>query len=129
MSTLPIWGNLNVDGDVTLDSNKFITGDVRPVTPAVHDSSGSYVLDSFTASTYRSAEYLIQVSQVADFLVTRVLILHNDSFAYLTEYGRIETAQLGVEFDVVLSGGVVSLSYTQPSVNTVVKALCTCLNP
>jgi hypothetical protein len=129
MSTIPIWGNLSVDGDVTLDSNKFITGDVRPVSPAIHDSSGSYVLDSFSSSKYRSAEYLIQVSQGADFLVTRVLILHNDSFAYLTEYGRIETAPLGVEFDVVLSGGIVSLSYTQPSINTVVKAIGTCLNP
>lgn len=130
MSTIPVWGGLSVKGSVELDSNIFLTGDVRPVSPIVQGEAGSYVLDSFSAATYRCAEYLVQISQGVNYAVTRVLILHDGNSAYLTEYGKIETSPfMGVEFDVNLTNGVISLLYSQPAINTVVKAIGTCLNP
>lgn len=130
MSNIPVFGGLLVKGSVELESNIFLTGDVRPVSPIVQGNAGSYTLDSFSAAQYRSAEYLIQISQGSAYAVTRVLILHDGTSAYFTEYGKIETSpSMGVEFSVTLVNGVVSLLYTQPAINTVIKSIGTCLNP
>ena len=130
MSNISVFSRLTVKGEVELDSNKFLTGDVRPVSPIIQGDAGTYTLDSFSADHYRSAEYLIQISQGSAYAVTRILILHDGTSAYFTEYGKIETSpSMGVEFSATLVNGIVSLLYTQPAINTVIKSIGTCLNP
>ncbi len=129
MSDIPVWGNLEIKGDVTSDSSRYLTGDTRPVAPAVQNVSGSYTLDSFNASVYRSAEYLVQITQGSNFSVVRLMVLHNNVSAFISEYGRIETSETNVDFSVSLVNSVVTISYTQPDLITVVKALGNCLNP
>lgn len=128
MSTLPVWGSLSVKGNLESETNKFLTGDVRPLSPAVQDTAGNYTLDSFSSTVYRSCEYLIQISQGGNFAVVRIIILHNNVSVFLSEYGRIEPIDTGVEFFATLVNGLVSLSYSQPALNTEVKSLGTFLN-
>lgn len=129
MSTIPILGSVAIKGSAEMDSSIYLTGDVRPCSPPVQNVFGTYTLDAFSADKYRSAEYLIQISQPANYAVCRVLVLHDGTNAYLTEYGRVETsAFMSVEFQVILVEGLVTLSYSQPSMATVVKSLASCLN-
>lgn len=124
-----IFGDIQVNGGVRLDANIFLTGDVRPLHPDTRSTAGTYTLDSFAVGVYRSAEYLVQVSQGNNFSSQRIQILHDGVNALLNAYGKIETpsAVVGVEFEVSIVSGVVVLVYTQPALTTTVKALGTCL--
>lgn len=62
-------------------------------------------LDSFSATTYRSARYVVQVTRGADYQVSEVLMLHNGTTATAVEYGTIQTnGNLGVVTADISSG-------------------------
>ena len=48
-------------------------------------------IDSFTFSAARSVEYFISVKNTTDttYQTTKIILMHNDSAAFLTEYGQI----------------------------------------
>lgn len=50
----------------------------------------STTIDSFSASAYRSAEYHVQLSQGSKFSTARVTVLHDNSNAGISEYGKVE---------------------------------------
>jgi hypothetical protein len=68
-------------------------------------------LDVFDAGTYTTAKYLIQVKDGADIHSTEILLIHNGTDAYITEYAEITTnGALGV-FDAAVGGGNVTLKF------------------
>lgn len=68
-------------------------------------------LDVFDAGTYTTAKYLIQVTDGADIHSTEILLIHNGTNAYITEYAEITTnGALGV-FDAVVASGDVTLKF------------------
>lgn len=95
--------------------------------PAVNtDLSGlsSQVVDTFSASTYRTTKYVIQLEHDSDskYHSTEILLTHDGTEVYLTEYGIIQTDSSLGEFDATLSGGTISLSVTPSYTNTTFKA-------
>lgn len=50
----------------------------------------STILDSFPAASYRSAEYIIQMNQGAKYTSVKCMIVHDDTNAGISEYGKIE---------------------------------------
>lgn len=76
------------------------------------------VIDSFSLTMFRSAKYLIQVteSDTNNHYFGELLILHNGSDVILTEYGSLNVGNSPVSlFDADISGGNVRLKFT-PSV-------------
>ena len=69
-----------------------------------YGSSANAVIDQFAAATYRSAEYLIQASNSTAYQVSKVLVVHDGTTAYVTEYAIVNSAAqmltLGVTKDV-----------------------------
>jgi hypothetical protein len=63
----------------------------------------STVLDSFPIDTYRSAEYIIQMNQGTKYMSVKCMIIHDDTNAGISEYGKIE---LGGEIPYILSADV-----------------------
>jgi hypothetical protein len=57
-------------------------------------TSGSTTIDSFDTSLYSTVKYLIQATQGADVHTTEVIVIHNGSNAFTTEYGSIFTSEL-----------------------------------
>lgn len=82
------------------------------------------VVDTFPTAQYRSAKYYFQVSNAGtgEYETSEVLVLHDDTTAYRTQYARIYTgaAALG-SVSVSLSGGNVSVSYTGVATGNYVK--------
>jgi hypothetical protein len=71
-------------------------------------TTAEQVLASWSASTYRSAKYQIQIESGTDYQVMEVMIVHNGTTAYLNTYSDIKTgstdlATIGV---TILSGNV-----------------------
>jgi hypothetical protein len=133
---LTIW---NTAGEVTSDidlvystgSNTLsiahgnITASSNPITIG---TTGSDEIDNFTKTSYRTAKYLIQVansiSGPAEFQVSEVLVVHDGTTAYLTEYGKMYTGAnpLLTSITVSIVGGTnVSLKAAAAAAGAIVR--------
>ena len=92
-------GNLTINGDVTAD-----TLDLNEAKITAEGSSISVntpvLIDTFNGEIYRSAEYLLQLSQAGSYTTSKILIIHNGTNVSLTEYG---TVSIGNDIDYSLS--------------------------
>ena len=60
------------------------------------------LVDSFSSSLYRSAEYLLQLTQGTNYTITKLLVIHDGSDVAVSEYGYVA---VGTAIDYVVSGG------------------------
>lgn len=87
-------------------------------------------IDTFSATTYRSAEYLVQITQGTKYTVSKVLLIHDGTTPTMTEYGVVEigASRIPVTVSTTISGGNVLLQVTitdAATTNATVKALPT----
>jgi hypothetical protein len=113
------------------NTNPRITSlEARPYITTANDetiaTASQTVVDSFSATAFRSAKYIVQVTHDDDnnrFQTSEVLLVHNGSAAFLTEYGSVATAGPIASIDADVSGGNVRLlvtpSYNNSTIETV----------
>ena len=106
-----------VGNSITFDNGLISSG----VTTTTTTSESS--IDSFSASTYRSAKYQIQITQGSTYHTTEVSIAHDGSDSYGTEYGTIKTGSSLASFNTDISGGNVRLLATPASSSSTVFKL------
>lgn len=86
---------------------------VSTVANAVSVTSASQTsVASFAASAYRSAKFLVQATQGTNYMVTEILLVHDGTDCYITEYGRIEKSAFSATFDANIDTGNVHLYIT-----------------
>ena len=87
---------------------------------ATSSSTSQFVLDSWSASTYRSAEYFIlaQDTDNSTYHTEKLLVLHDGTNTYMTSYGTLITnaSEFTVSSDV--NGGNVRLLITPAGADT-----------
>ena len=85
-------------------------------------STSATTIDSWSASTYSSAKYIVQMKKGSDIEVIEVLVtVDGSNNVYLTEYADvISNAELGTT-NAVYSGGNVLLQVTGAAIDTAVK--------
>lgn len=71
------------------------------------------VTDQFATAEFRSAEYLIQITQGSSYQVSKIILVHDGTTPYITEYGTILSgaSALGT-LDADISGGNARLLVT-----------------
>ena len=118
---LGVGGNLNISGTAafgTTSSSAVVFGWVSNnnayasyTSPAISNTV-QQVLDTFSTSTYRTAKYLVQIVDGTKFHAQEMLMFHDNSQVYKTEYAVIyNTSELGT-FDVDISSGNARLLFT-----------------
>lgn len=75
-------------------------------------------IHTISSTDYRSIEYMIQVTNGVNYHLTKVLVLHNGTVSYDTEYGTISTGPVLATFDTDISGGAIRLLATPYSSST-----------
>jgi len=114
-SNLNSLGILNLNNTATLIANSY----------TFNNSTATANVDLFLASTYRSAEYTIQLidSSLATpaYEITKIFVTHDASQAYMTEYGQIYNTQLLGTFTSGINGGNFFLQLTPTTANVVCK--------
>lgn len=83
--------------------------------------AANQVVDTFLPSQFRTVKYLIQMSAGTNYHATEVLLIHNGTIVFITEYGTIFTGVNLGEIDADISGGFVRLLVTPTNINTTVK--------
>jgi hypothetical protein len=138
-STANVGSTLGVAGVATFSANVATAGVVQ-INSIIHAYANSYtftnsttaaIVDAMPIATYRSAEYMIQLSDATlatpSYHHTRIHVVHNGSVAYVTEYGTVfNNINLGT-FDAPVNAGSVNLTLTPASANVAVKFLRTAI--
>jgi len=89
-------------------------------------STSQTPIDTFSASTYRSAKWLVQVTRGSEFHITEVYLVHDGTSSYGTEYATIKTGSSLATFESDINDGLVRLLATPSSSNsTVFKVMST----
>jgi len=97
----------------------------------VSATTGGDVIDTFDATVYRTAKYVIQVSDSVsgEYETREALVIHNGTSAYITEFAMVYTgASLIGDASVAMNGTNVELTYTTNSVTASVKVISTYIN-
>lgn len=50
----------------------------------------AFLIDSFVASSYRSAEYFLQLTQGNNYGMTKLMLIHDGTDVAISEYGHVE---------------------------------------
>lgn len=85
------------------------------VITASYSTTAQQVADSWSATNYRSAKYIIQVTQGSNFQTSEFLVLHNGSTTVSTEYGVLYTNSQLCSITSDVSDGNVRLLLTMSS--------------
>jgi len=130
-------GNVSVAGTLTyedvtnIDSVGIVTArsGVQIGSPAViaietatstKTSTSQASVDSFTAATYRSAQFQVQVTRGSAYHMTTINVIHDGTSAYMTEFGTVKTGTSLATFDADISSGSVRLLATPSSATSTV---------
>ncbi len=98
-----------------------------------NNTSATANVDVVSASTYRSYEYFIQLTDStvapARYHSTKLSIIHDGTTPYITEYATLFNVSSLGSFDTIINGGNIALQLTPATANVVVKFLRTSLVP
>ena len=88
-------------------------------------STGAAALVSLTASTYRSADYQIQVVKGSSYNTSLVKVVHDGTNSYMTEYGNVNQPSVGIAtYSTDINSGTLRLlGYPDSSDSTVFKVI------
>jgi hypothetical protein len=107
---LVVIGNVSINDSITQGSIRINT----------ETSSEIGIHSGLSTSTYRLVEYTIQATQGINFHATKLLVLHDGSGAYVSEYGTVYNNSSVSEFNVDISSGNIRLLAT-PSSSSLTK--------
>jgi hypothetical protein len=92
-------------------------------------TSSETPIDTFSTSTYRCAKYLVQITKGTSYHTTEIVVVHDGTTTYNTEYGIIKTNELLSTFDTDINSGNVRLLATPASASsTTFKIVRTLIN-
>ena len=107
---------LGSDGVLTLPNTAFIFDS----TATFSTTSSGQTLDSFSATDYRSAKYIIQAFSGADVHVTELLLTHDDTTVYKSESNITYSTSSLITLDASISSGNVVVTVTPANADTTV---------
>ena len=117
-ATLTVTGTANISGQTTF-GNTVILGNIERNNISNTTATVSQTaIDSFSATAYRSAKYIIQATNSTNYHYTEVAVVHDGTAAYATEFATMFTGSSLVSFAVDISGGNVRLLATAANATT-----------
>jgi hypothetical protein len=121
--TLTARGNVSADN---LTSTTLSVDDLYSSRTAVSVGSANTTIDTFAASSYRSAKYTIKVSDNTGYQAIEVLLVHDGVTPIMTVYGSISTTSADlITLSTVMSGSNVLLRASPENSSTSVNLMGT----
>jgi hypothetical protein len=133
-STSTLTGALIVDGGVgvagTVYASSFsINGvyDQISSTLVTSNTNANQVALSIDVSSFRTAKMFVQVTSGSNYHSQEILMVHDDSQVYMTEYAMVNTGAIGSTFDGDISGGNMRFLVTPTNAVTTYKIACSAM--
>lgn len=113
---------------VSAEGLELIAGNIESGIVTTNSTSPSVII-SFSASTYRSAVYQIQVTNGSNYNMTTLNVIHDGSTSYMAEYGTINQPIGIATFSTDINSGSLRLiGYPALATETTFKVISTVLN-
>jgi hypothetical protein len=133
-STNSSTGALIVDGGVgiagTVNAQSFVvngTYDHIGTTLITSATTVNQVALTLNTSVYRSAKIFVQASSGSTYHSQEIMMLHDDSNVYMTEYAIVNSGSIGSTFDGDISGGNMRFLVTPTYEVTTYKIACSAM--
>ena len=96
---------------------------IEQIKASSHTSSNTdlQAMDSFALADYRTGKYLISVTSGSSYQVTELVILHDGTGVYTTEYATILSGSTLAQFSANVLSGDIRLNVTPSSAVTTFK--------
>lgn len=108
-------GNINIAGG----GSSLVYGQFADNQVDLTSTSTDQVIDTYSASLYRSSKYIIQaVCSGVGLHTTEIVLLHDGTNVYITEYGTLFTDTSLFTVDANITAGDVNLTVTPVNANT-----------
>jgi len=125
-------GTGSFEDSVTIQSQTNNTGSYADTVQVQADtvtiaanSTAATTISSFAVGSFTSAELLVQVKQGSGIHATKLLLIHNGTDVWLTEYGTVANGDILVTFDAVVSSGNVVVQATNTAASAAANAIST----
>ena len=96
---------------------------IEQIKASSHTSSNTdlQAMDSFALADYRSGKYLVSVTSGSSYQVTELVVLHDGTNVYTTEYATILSGSTLAQFSANVLSGDIKLNVTPSSSVTTFK--------
>lgn len=140
--------SVDVDGDVITDGGLEVNGSgsfedyidiqAQPNSAGAHEdntrfqtsyvtiaagTSTATVINTFAKADYVTGKYLVQVKQGVNYHAAEILLLHDGSGAFMTEYAAVYNSSILGVFDAAISEANLNLTFTSTATTVAANAL------
>lgn len=130
-STTRYWANTYsnnvIASNIIANTVSYLLNDQTSLTATIATTTQTAIA-SFSATTYGSAEVTITAKNGVNRHIVKLLVVHDGTTAYATEYGSMFTSSTLSTYDVDISGGNVRILATPVSSNTSYNVILTRIN-
>ena len=133
-STSTSTGALIVDGGVGVAGTVFASSfsingiyDQISSTLVTSATTANQVALTLDASSFRTAKMFVQVTSGSNYHSQEILMVHDGSQVYMTEYAMVNTGAIGSTFDGDISGGNMRFLVTPTNAVTTYKIACSAM--
>lgn len=89
---------------------------------ALTTTTTNQVVDTFDLSLYSTAKYIVQAKYSTSIHSTEIMVMHDGTNVYITEYGTMYSGSSLGTFSADISSGLVRLLFSPTNINTTVKS-------
>ena len=86
-------------------------------------TSTAVVINTFDKTVHVTGKYLVQVKQSTSYHSSEVLLIHDGTTAYMTEYAAVWNSSILGTLDAVISGNNVNLTFTATAATVAANAI------
>ena len=94
---------------------------ISPNSLTTSTTTANQALDIFSSLQYRTAKYIVSAESGSDYHATEVLLIHDGSTVYMTEYATIYTNASLITLNGDITNGNVRLTVTPTNANTTIR--------
>jgi hypothetical protein len=102
------------------DASDPVKKSLDDIDSATTTTTSATSIKTVSATDYRSVEYVVQAVQGTNYMVTKLLAIHDGSNVSFTEYGTVVIGSAPASFDVDINSGNIRLTATPASSSSTV---------
>ena len=103
-------------------------GAVSSATLTTTTTAANQVVDSNAINSVRTVKYLVQITSGSSYQSSEILVIHDDSNAYVSEFGTVFSYVKLADFDADISSNNLRLLVTPVNAASVIKVIKTVVN-